>query len=145
MLTKKYQSLKYSEVLMKNLTEGKPLKLILFFAIPLFIGQLFQLFYGLVDIRIVGQTLGENSLAAVGATSTLSDLMVGLLNGLTNGFAIIIATFFGAKDEKNMKKAIAGTVALGAGGAIIISVFSLVFLPQFLSILHISEDILPEA
>lgn len=130
---------------MKNLTEGKPLKLILFFAIPLFIGQLFQLFYGLVDIRIVGQTLGENSLAAVGATSTLSDLLVGLLNGLTNGFAIIIATFFGAKDEKNMKKAIAGTVVFGSGAAIIISIFSLLFLPQILSILNISGAILPEA
>lgn len=130
---------------MKNLTEGKPLKLILLFAIPLFIGQLFQLFYGLVDIRIVGQTLGENSLAAVGATTTLSDLMVGLLNGLTNGFAIIIATFFGARDEKNMKKAMAGTVVLGAGSALIISIFSLLFLPQILHILHISEDILPEA
>ena len=130
---------------MKDLTQGKPLKLILLFAIPLFIGQLFQLFYGLVDIRIVGQTLGESSLAAVGATTTLSDLMVGLLNGLTNGFAIIIATFFGAKDEKNMKKAIAGTALLGGGCAIIISILSLLFLPLILNLLHISEDIMPQA
>ena len=51
---------------MKNLTEGKPLRLILLFAIPLFVGQLFQLFYSLVDTRIVGSTLGDVSLAAVG-------------------------------------------------------------------------------
>mgnify|MGYP003319056605 CR=1 FL=1 len=88
---------------MKNLTEGKPLKLILTFALPLFVGQLFQLFYGLVDTRIVGDTLGETALAAVGATSTLNDLLIGLLNGVTNGFAILIATYFGANDKKNMQ------------------------------------------
>lgn len=130
---------------MKNLTEGTPLKLILFFAIPLFIGQLFQLFYSLVDIRIVGQTLGADALAAVGATTTLSDLMVGLLNGLTNGFAIIIATFFGARDEKNMKKAIAGTALLGTCAALLLSAFSLLFLSQILNILHISPQLLPQA
>lgn len=89
---------------MKNLTHGKPLKLILLFAIPLFIGQLFQLFYSLVDTRIVGSTLGDEALAAVGSTTILSDMLTGLLNGFTNGFALIIATFFGANDTKNMKK-----------------------------------------
>ena len=67
---------------MKNLTEGKPIKLILQFALPLFIGQLFQLCYSLVDTRIVGETLGESALAAVGATSTLSDLLMSLLMGI---------------------------------------------------------------
>ena len=90
---------------MKNLTTGKPIKLILLFAIPLFIGQLFQLFYSLVDTRIVGSTLGDTALAAVGATSTLSDMLNGLLNGFTNGYAIIIATYFGANDEKQMDAA----------------------------------------
>ncbi len=130
---------------MKNLTEGKPLKLILNFAIPLFIGQLFQLFYSLVDTRIVGSALGDISLAAVGATSTLSDLLVGLLNGFTNGFAIIIATFFGAGDEKNMKRAIGGTVILGIGLAVVISVLSLLFLEPLLHFLNVSPDLLSQA
>ena len=78
---------------MKNLTHGKPLKLILLFAIPLFIGQLFQLFYSLVDTRIVGSILGDEALAAVGATSSFSEMLLSLLNGLTNGFALIIAAF----------------------------------------------------
>ena len=89
---------------MKDLTTGKPLKLILQFALPLLIGQLFQLFYSLVDTRIVGETLGDSALAAVGATSTLSDLLLSLLTGINNGFGIIIATYFGAKNERNMKK-----------------------------------------
>lgn len=130
---------------MKNLTVGKPLKLILTFALPLFIGQLFQLFYSLMDTRIVGATLGEDALAAVGATSTLSDLLIGLLNGFTNGFAIVIATRFGAGDEKNMKKAIGGTVVLGIFVALIISICSLVFLSPILNFLNISTELLPQS
>ena len=130
---------------MKNLTEGKPLKLILYFAIPLFIGQLFQLFYSLVDTRIVGATLGDASLAAVGATTTLSDMLVSMLNGLTNGAAIVVATYFGAKDEKHMKKAIGGTVLIGICFSICVSTLCLVFLSPILKFLNISEEIMPQA
>ncbi len=130
---------------MKNLTEGKPLKLILLFAIPLFIGRLFDLFYTLVDTRIVGETLGEASLAAVGATSTLSELLTGLLNGFANGAAIVVATYFGAKDNKNMKKAIGGMVFMGVGGAILVSAFCLLILTPLLRFLNISEEILPQS
>lgn len=130
---------------MKNLTSGKPLKLILAFAIPLFIGQLFQLFYSLVDTRIVGEILGENSLAAVGATTTLSDMLTGLLNGFTNGMAIIVATYFGAGDEKNMKKSIGGTILLNILFTICISILCLLFLSPVLKFLHIDASILPEA
>ncbi len=130
---------------MKDLTNGKPLKLIITFAIPLFIGQLFQLFYSLVDTRIVGQILGETSLAAVGSTTSLSDMLIGLLNGLTNGFAIIISTFYGAKDYINMKKSIAATLLLSIGFTIIISILCLLLNNQILSILNISDAILSQA
>jgi len=130
---------------MKNLTEGKPLTRILQFALPLFIGQLFQLFYSLVDTRIVGETLGESALAAVGATSTLSDLLMSLLIGILNGFGIVIATYFGAKNETNMKKAIASTFLFGTGMAIIISILSLCFLTPILQFLNVSADLLPNA
>lgn len=130
---------------MKNLTTGKPLKLILVFAVPLFIGQLFQLFYSLVDTRIVGETLGEASLAAVGATTTLSDMLTGLLNGFTNGAAIIVASYFGAGNEQYMKKAAGGTIVLGAGFAVLVSVLCLLFLSPILRILNIDADILAEA
>lgn len=130
---------------MKNLTEGKPLKLILMFALPLFVGQLFQLFYSLADTRIVGATLGEAALAAVGATSTLSDLLMSLLNGITNGFAIIIATYFGAQNEKDMKKAMGGTILMGLVAAAVVSVLSLLFLSPILHFLNISGDLLSQA
>ena len=86
---------------MKDLTKGKPSTLILAFALPIFFANLLQLTYSLVDTRIVGTFLGEDALAAVGATTTLSNLIIGFLQGLSGGFAIIIAQKFGAKDYKN--------------------------------------------
>lgn len=130
---------------MKNLTVGKPIKLILLFAIPLFIGQLFQLFYSLVDTRIVGSTLGDNALAAVSATTTLSDMLNSLLNGFTNGYAIVIATFFGANDETNMKKSIGGTVLMGVSFAVVLSTLCLIFLNPILDLLNVTDDILPQS
>ena len=128
---------------MTKLTEGTPLKLIIRFAIPIFIGRVFQMFYSLVDTRIVGDILGETALAAVGSTSTLSDLLLGLLAGITSGFGIIIATYFGAKDEKNMKKAIGSTILFGASAAILISIVSLLFLSPILDFLNITEELRP--
>ena len=130
---------------MKNLTCGKPLKLILLFAIPLFIGQLFQLFYSLVDTRIVGSTLGEDALAAVGATTPLSDMLIGLLSGCTNGFAIIISTYFGADDRKEMKRSVGGTVVLGLSFSLLISLLCLLLLSPILGILHVSDELLPNS
>ena len=89
---------------MKDLTKGKPSSLILSFAFPIFLANLLQLTYSLADTRIVGSFLGEDALAAVGSTSTVSNLIIGFLLGLANGFAIITAQRFGAKDVKGMKK-----------------------------------------
>ena len=130
---------------MKDLTTGKPIKIILLFAIPLFIGQLFQLFYSLADTRIVGAILGETSLAAVGATTTLSDFLIGLLNGFTNGCAIIIATYFGSGDRDNMKKAIGGTILSGIVLSVLISAGCLLFLPQILGALNIADFLMAES
>lgn len=130
---------------MKDLTKGKPIRLILFFAVPLFVGQLFQLFYSLADTRIVGQTLGDEALAAVGATTTLSDMLLSFLNGLTNGFAIVIATCFGAKDESRMKKAMGGTILLGSYCAVALSGLCLLNMSGLLKLLNISPELFAAA
>lgn len=130
---------------MKDLTTGKPIKIILLFAIPLFIGQLFQLFYSLADTRIVGAILGETSLAAVGATTTLSDFLIGLLNGFTNGCAIIIATYFGSGDRDNMKKAIGATILSGIVLSVLISAGCLLFLPRILGALNVADFLMAES
>lgn len=130
---------------MKDLTKGKPIRLILLFAVPLFVGQLFQLFYSLADTRIVGQTLGDEALAAVGATTTLSDMLLSFLNGLTNGFAIVIATCFGAKDERQMKKAMGGTILLGSCCAVVLSGLCLLNMSGLLKLLNISPELFAAA
>lgn len=130
---------------MKNLTEGKPIKVILLYTIPLLVGQIFQLFYSIVDTRIVGQMLGEEALAAVGATTSLSDLFVFFIFGATNGFAIITASCFGAKDSDGVRKAIAGTIELGAGMAAVLSLLCLIFINPVLRFMKVDEALLTEA
>lgn len=130
---------------MKNLTQGKPIKVILLFAIPLYIGQLFQLGYSLIDTRIIGSTLGETSLAAVGATTSLSDLLIEFMNGVVCGYGIIVATCFGAGDEKSLRKAIGGTVVLSVGITALLSIGCLLFLSPILNFLNVSPELAPEA
>ncbi|MGN0603638.1 MAG: MATE family efflux transporter [Oscillospiraceae bacterium] len=125
---------------MKDLTQGRIGRLIINFAIPLAIGNIFQLFYSFADVYIVGNTLGNNALAAVGSTSTLNDLIVGFLIGLTNGFAVVTAQSFGAKDEKKLRSAVAHTLMLGIFISLLLTVFSVLFLPQIFSALNIPSE-----
>lgn len=130
---------------MKDLTKGKPSVLILTFALPIFLANLLQLTYSIVDTRIVGTFLGENMLAAVGATTTLSNLIIGFLLGLSNGFAIVTAQKFGAKDIKAVKKSFATAIILGVATAFIITVIGLIFLHPILNFLNIPKDLFDEA
>ena len=96
----------------KRLTEGNITAKILSFALPVLIGNAFQRFYTLADTIMVGQLLGTQELAAVGASSVIANFFNDICNSFTNGFAIIIAQYFGANDQRKMKKALAGTYFL---------------------------------
>ena len=109
------------------------------FALPVCLGNIFQLFYSLADTRIVGSTLGETSLAAVGTTTSISTLLIGFLLGLTNGFAIVAAQKFGEKNENEIKKTVAGTIFLGILTTVIITVISIFFLDNILNLLNVSD------
>ena len=85
------------------MTEGKPLKLILTFTIPVLCGDLFQIFYNIVDSVIVGRYLGVEALAAVGSTSVLVFVVVYWIVGMTNGFGVLLSQAYGAKDEQRLK------------------------------------------
>lgn len=126
---------------MKDLTKGSPSKLILSFAVPIFFANLLQLTYSLADTRIVGSFLGEDVLAAVGATTTLSNLIIGFLLGLANGFAIITAQKYGAKDIKGVRKSFAASLVMGIGISVILTVFGLVFLKRILCFLNVPKDL----
>ena len=126
---------------MRDLTTGKPVKQILCFMLPILIGNILQLTYSLVDTRIVGSVLGDTALAAVGATTSLSTLVIGFLQGLTNGFAVIIARFFGAGDRRGLKRCVAAAVTLAFGASIVLTVATICLLNRILGVLHVGDDI----
>ena len=89
---------------MKDLTKGYPAKVIILFAIPMIFGSIFQQLYNIADSKIVSTFVGTEAFAAVGATSVVSNTLIGFLNSLTLGFAIPIANSFGGKDYKRMRR-----------------------------------------
>lgn len=132
---------------MKNdlIHASPPLKAILLFALPIYLGQLFSQAYSLCDTMLVGYLLGSESLAAVSATTALSDLLLEFLGGIIAGFGIIVARRFGANDEEKMHQAIGGAVTLSLGFTLLLSLGCLLFLPQLLDLLQISADLRSQA
>ena len=125
---------------MKDLTIGAPGKVILRFALPIFLGQLFQLFYTLTDTWIIGRVLGDAALAAVGSVTPLSDMIVGFLIGLTNGFGVITAYWFGAKEEKEVNRSFGGSLLFGTLTSLVFTIVSVLLLPQFLTLVHVQPE-----
>lgn len=130
---------------MKDLTKGNPTRLMLSFALPVCLGNIFQLFYSLADTRIVGSTLGNKALAAIGATTAITTLLIGFLQGLTNGFSIIVAQCFGAKQTDQLKKASAGTFLLSFITTILLTALALLFLNPLLHLLNVPQDLFDSA
>ena len=130
---------------MRDLTKGSPAKLILMFTVPLLIGNVFQQFYNMVDMIIVGQTLGKNALAAVGATGSLTFLIIGFAQGLTAGLAIITAQRYGAKDYRGLKKSFAASVVISLIVTIVLTVLSLVFIHPMLQLMQTPPEIIDQA
>lgn len=130
---------------MQDLTSGKPTKVILMFAIPLMIGNMVQQLYNISDTLIVGQTLGVNSLAAVGATGSIQFLIMGFVQGFSSGMAIITAQRFGAQDVRGVRESYATSIIAGVIMSIILTVVSLVFLDTLLNVMQMPAAIYDEA
>lgn len=96
--------------MIKDMTKGSPMKLILGFAVPLLLGYLFQQFYNIVDTVIVGRFLGIDNLAAVGATGSVNFLIIGFCMGVCSGFSIPMAHKFGAGDYEGLRRFVANAV-----------------------------------
>lgn len=139
-ILKAYDIIGKGDLKMKDLTTGKPGKILIAFALPVALGNIFQLCYSFADVWIVGSTLGNNALAAVGSTSTLNDLIVGFLIGLTNGFAVITAQKFGARDYDGMRRAVSHTIMLGLAVSLVLTVSSVTFLKTILVWLNIPPE-----
>ncbi|VYT63617.1 MATE family efflux transporter [Clostridium tertium] len=128
-----------------DLLRGKILKSLIIFAIPLFISNLFQQLYNTVDIMIVGNYLGDTSLAAIGACAAVYELLIGFSLGTGNGLSIVTARSYGAKDENLVKKSVAGSLVIGIGITLIIMLISKVFLLPLLQLLNTPANIIEES
>ncbi|MBQ0065054.1 MAG: MATE family efflux transporter [Firmicutes bacterium] len=129
-----------------SLTEGNIIKGLVYFAIPLFLSMLFQTLYNTVDTVIIGHYLGDSALAAVGATAAIFELIVmGFGNGIGTGFGIVIARFFGSKDEYNLKKSVATSLVWGVIISLALTAIFLLLLPTLLSIINTPADIIEDA
>ena len=129
----------------KSMTEGKPLKLILQFAVPLLFGNLLQQMYNLVDAAIVGRVLGTGALAAVGATSSVQFLVLGFCIGICIGFGIPIAKSFGAERLDKMRSYIFNSVLLTALFAVLITAVCSLCCTLILQMLSVPQDVFDNA
>ena len=127
------------------MTEGSVWRHIVRFAIPLFWGNLFQQFYNLADSLIVGNLLGSDALAAVSSSGSIIFLLVGLFNGVFTGASVVIARYFGARDEKKMSVAIHTTVAFGLTAGVLVTVIGSLLVPQLLRWMGTPESVLPNS
>ena len=128
-----------------DLIHGPIFKSLIIFALPLFISNIFQQLYNTVDTMIVGNFLGDASLAAIGSCTSIYDLLVGFALGIGNGLAIVTARSFGSKDEKLLKKSVASSLVIGIVVSIGLTLIGLIFLQPLLHLLNTPANIIDEA
>lgn len=124
-----------------DMTKGNPTRLIVKFIIPIVIGNIFQQLYSMVDTIIVGRYVGVEALAAVGATGTISFLILGFLMGLTAGFTVLTAQRFGAGDMEGVKKSVGNGATLSIIITIVMTLFSVFIMDGLLKLMNTPEDI----
>lgn len=124
------------------MTVGSPARHIIKFTLPLLLGNLFQQLYNMVDSIVVGNFVGEDALAAVGACGSTNFLFFSLSSGLAIGIGIIVAQFFGAGDERNVRNTIANSIYVLWGAAITVSLIGIVFCPALLRLLQTPETVI---
>ena len=125
----------------KDMTRGNPRQMIISFAIPLMLGNVFQQMYTVMDSVIVGRGIGVEALAALGTSDWLSFTAIGGITGIAQGFSVLIAQRFGAKDEKGMKKTVAMSVWTGARVTLLFMALFLGNLKILLNFLRVPENI----
>ena len=128
-----------------DMTVGKPMKVIINFTLPIFIGNVFQQFYNMADAVIVGKFVGTKALAAVGSTGTIMFLIWGFVAGMTAGFTVLTAQKFGAGDMDGMRKTVAGAGILSLEIGLFLTIIFMAFMKPLLILMNTPEDIFRDA
>lgn len=125
----------------KDMTTGSPSKLILSFALPVFVGSVFQQLYSMIDSIIVGQFVGVDALAAVGATGTIIFLILGFLMGMTTGFTVLTAQRFGSGDVEGVRKTVASAIMLSGIVTVVVTIISMLGMRSLLHLMNTPDNI----
>ena len=129
----------------RNMTQGSPLRLIITFALPLMAGNVFQQLYTVVDTAVVGQVVGVGALASLGAADWLNWMVLGIIQGLTQGFSILMAQNFGAEDHRGLSRSIGTSVTLCVISAAVLLLGSQLAAEPVLRLLNTPADIMDGA
>lgn len=127
------------------MTEGSIWKKILFFSIPLILGNLFQQLYNTVDSIIVGNYIGSEALAAVGSSGSLINLLIGFCIGASAGAGVVIAQFYGAQDKEGVRKAVHTTIAIAIAAGAILTIVGIVTTPLLLKAMGTPKEVFDQA
>lgn len=134
------------EIKQKGLmTEGSIFKQILYFSIPLIIGNLFQQLYNTVDSIVVGNFIGDNALAAVNSSGAIVQLLISFFMGLSMGGGVTISNYFGARNREGVHKAVHTTFALSVLSGVLATIIGVVFTPAILKLVNVDPDVMADS
>lgn len=125
--------------MVRSMTSGNPIRLILAFTVPLLIGNVFQQFYNIADIIIVGRTIGVNALAAVGAVAPVFMAVFGLTIGLSSGFSVITGQRFGAEDMDGVRRSVTTSAMLALALTLLLTLGVSLAMPLIMRLMNISD------
>ena len=127
------------------MTEGSPYKIVLLFALPIFLSTVLQNFYNMVDTAIAGNMIGNHALAAIGATGAVYHIIITFAQGMNTGFSLLISRAFGSKDRDGVNLAVVWTLILNLAGVVVFTAGSLILLDPILRVMNTPEEIFSEA
>lgn len=128
-----------------DMTEGNIARLLINFALPLLIGNIFQQLYNTVDSIVVGNYVSKQALAAVGCTGPIINALIGIFVGLSGGAGVVISQYYGAKDREKLHSAVQTTVALTLIMCAVLTALGVLFTPYMLLLMDTPADVFPEA
>ncbi len=128
-----------------DMTKGNALKGIILFTLPLLLGNLFQQLYNIADSSIVGKFVGDEAMAAVSSSGSLINLLIGLVQGISVGAGIVVAQYFGAKNDEKLSNTIHTTVLFSLILGLVLSVVGYIIAPTLLVLMKTDEEILPNS
>lgn len=133
------------EKVIEPMTSGSIGKRMMFFALPLLLGNLFQQLYNTVDSLIVGNFLGSSALAAVSSSGSLIFMLIGFLSGISAGAGVVISQYFRAEDVPNIQRVVHTTVAFGIAAGLLMTIVGILLSPQILAWMGTPESVMPES